>query len=228
MKKCLLLVFLLVATITVSLAQSVKFNARIGTSGTSFNPTYSFASSSFGLLVGVGAEYDFSASLKVFATADYHQLKGVTSGVITTTSEYVSVAENSATIHLGELTVSGAYKLPLNFLGDIAPFITAGGSVGYNFFTNNRTETTYSYSTYQLQSVSNNNVTSEYAPFLYSIQGGVRFEIPLDDGIFNGLLFDFRYRRNINAITNGLSLLGNGDPADKYANSVIATVGFQF
>jgi opacity protein-like surface antigen len=206
----------------------LKFHARIGTSANSFSSVNTLAkTASFGLVVGGGAEYTITPSLKAIATVDYHQLKGQVDPTTTTTPEYTALTENKITIHMGELSGSVAYKLPLKFLGDLAPYLTAGGSVGYNFLTENNKSTEFTYPTYSFQITGKDNVTSEYTQLLYSVQGGARLEISLNEGIFSGLIFDVRYRRNMNAVREGLSG-GSTDPADTYANSVIASIGFQF
>jgi len=221
---------LLISVSSLQAQSLLKFHARIGTSASNFSSENSMSkNASFGLLVGGGAEYSFTTSLKALATLDYHQLKGVVDASTIATSEYTAVTENKATIHMAELTVAGAYKLPLTFLGDLAPYITAGGSIGYNVFTENTETVEYIYPTYSYETVGNDNVTSEYTQYLYSLQGGVRFEIPLSEGIFSGLLFDFRYRRNMNAVSEGLSAFSTTtDPADKYSNSIMASIGLQF
>lgn len=211
-----------------ALCQIFNFSAHVGTSLTSFAKDDSFSSSAFGLTVGGSAGYRFSESLRALVHIDYNQLKGFSDGSTLTTSEFTAVIKNQALIHLGEATLMGAYRLPLSFLGDIAPFVTVGGSVGYNFKTTNREIVRYTYPTFQFQTQNIEDVTSNYSQFLYSLQGGVRFEIPLDTGIFTGLLFDFRYRRNLNPVVKGLSFAGNLDPTDTYANSLMASVGFQF
>ncbi len=225
-----LLLSLLVVTLTslCALGQTFNFSAHIGTSLTSFAKDDSFSSSAFGLTVGGSAGYRFSESLRALVHIDYNQLKGFSDGATLITSEFTAVTKNQALIHLGEATVMGAYRLPLSFLGDIAPFVTLGGSVGYNFKTTNREIVRYTYPTFQLQTQDVEDVTSNYSPVLYSLQGGVRFEIPIDAGIFTGLLFDFRYRRNLNPVVRGLSFTGNLNPTDSYANSLMASVGFQF
>ncbi|HEU5291315.1 MAG TPA: outer membrane beta-barrel protein, partial [Cyclobacteriaceae bacterium] len=205
--------------------QLLKFHARIGTSANTFSNASTLSkTASFGLLAGGGAEYTITPSLKVLATLDYHQLKGQIDPTTSTTPEYTALTENKITIHMAELTGSGAYKLPLTFLGDLAPYITAGGSIGYNFYTENNKSTEFNYPTYSYQFNSKDNVTSEYAQLLYSVQAGARLEIPLREGIFSGLLFDLRYRRNMNAVKQGLSSAGSTDPADTYADSLMATI----
>jgi hypothetical protein len=213
---------------TSATAQVLNFSAHLGTSLTSFAKDDSFSSSSFGLMVGGSASYNFSGPFRAILHIDYTELKGFTEGSTIQTSEFTAVAKNQATIRLGEATIMGGYKLPLSFLGDIAPYVTAGGSIGYNFRTTNKELTTYTYPGFQFQTRDIENVTSNYSQLLYSLQAGVRFEIPLDAGIFTALLFDFRYRRNVNPVVSGLSFSGNLNATDSYANSLLASVGFQF
>ena len=225
----LLLAAVLISATPSQAQQLLKFHARVGTSANTFSNANTLAkTASFGLVLGAGAEYMITPSFKALLTADYHQLKGQIDPTTTTTPEYTALTENKITIHMAELTGSAAYKLPLTFLGDLAPYLTAGGSVGYNFFTENNATTEYTYPTYNLQINDKTNVTSEYAQLLYSLQAGARLEISLRDGIFSALLFDVRYRRNINAVREGLSAFGSTDPADTYANSVLASIGLQF
>ena|SRR5688572_13316713 len=232
--KPLIQALLLLGTTVISVSQLqaqelLKFHARIGTSANTFSSASTLAkTASFGSVVGGGAEYSITTSLKVLATLDYHQLKGQLDPTTTTTPEYSALSENKITINMAELTGSGAYKLPLSFLGDLAPYVTAGGSVGYNFYTENNRTTEYSYPGYSFQLNSKDNVTSEFTQLLYSVQAGARLEISLREGIFTGLLFDVRYRRNLNAVKQGLSAAGSTDPADTYADSVMASIGLQF
>jgi hypothetical protein len=209
-------------------AQALDFSAHVGTAITSFAKDNSFGSSAFGLTAGGTVEYSFNNSFHALLHVDYNELKGFTDGATLETTQYTSVTKNKTTIRLAEASLLGAYRLPLSFLGDIAPFVTLGGSVGYNFNTTNNAITQYTYPNFQLQTEGKENVTSNYAQLLYSLQAGARFQIPLEDGVFDALIFDFRYRRNLNPVVRGISFSGKLDPTDSYANSLMASVGFQF
>ncbi|NJN40968.1 MAG: hypothetical protein HC811_00675 [Flammeovirgaceae bacterium] len=199
-----------------------EYGGRIGASFSSFSYDYSSLSGNIGLVAGGMANYNINSAMQLVGNLDYHQLRGNLQSY-TLAGSNVLVRTNTLTLNTAELSALFAYRLPLPFLGTASPKIMGGGSVAYNFYTLNNKVTTIG--GYQISASSSDEVTSSFENFLYAAQAGLQFEFLLDEGSFSAVIFDIRYRRNINALTSGLSVYGTGSPSDIYSNSLIMTFG---
>ena len=199
-----------------------EYGPRVGTSYSSFVTTRGFVSGGLGLVAGAMASYNLSESFQVIANLDYHQIRGGTQSALLSGGNF-TFTTNSIALHTAEFSGFAAYRLPLSFLGSASLRAVGGGSVAYNFYTSNKRTSSINGS--PVSSTNNEVVTDSFAAWLYAVQGGLQFEFPLDNGPFSATVFDFRYRRNMNPILNGLSLQGTGSAADIYSESFILTFG---
>lgn len=206
----------------------LTYGAKTGASFTSFSKDNSSLSGNIGLIAGGFADYELTSPVVLHVSLNYHQLRGSLQNAPTAGDGFTMMRTNNYTLHLAELTGMAGYRIPIPNFGTLAPYLIGGGSVGYNFLTINHRTTNYYYPNYSLTGEAKLNATSAFNPLLYSLQGGLRFNFPIDDSMFSAVVLDILYRRNINPIADGYAVSGNQSASSVYSNSLLVSLGFKF
>lgn len=234
-KKCFIrgpmLALLLSLLLTPLLAQEdsgVSFGARVGSSFSFFDNNYRFEGGSPGLLVGGVVNYNLSEALQLTGGLDYHQLRGSIAGTPRTIGTTTVLRDNNLTIHTFELNGLAGYKLPLSFLGNAAPYIQAGASIGYNAGVWNKYTARYMSSNYSeiFKARGKENVGGITDDFIATWMIGLRFETELDGGLFSKMLLDLRFRSSFDPAIR--QYVFNGSADELGIRSLSATIGFIF
>jgi hypothetical protein len=208
-----------------------QFGARIGSSFSYYTNDFRFESGSPALVVGGIVNYPLSDNLQLTGGLDYHQIKGSIQNTPTSvnvgSTSFVRSKNSAITIHAIEASALAGYKLPLSFLGAATPYIVGGFSIGYNAGMWDHYTIKYSSSDGTTTFRGKENVeslgTSNWLP-AWNI--GLRFQTPLDGGLFSSMVLDFRMRSSINTAVRPYTL--NGSSAELGTKSLSATVGFTF
>jgi hypothetical protein len=204
-----------------------RYGPHFGTTFTSFAVDNTSLSGNLGFVLGATVDYDLTPAASVVVNLDYNQIRGGLNSPPTTIGGTVILQSNIFTLHTAEVTGLGTYRFPIPFLGSATPKIVGGVSGAYNFFTQaNRSISYFSNDTKSTIS-GTETVTDSFAPILFAGQAGLQFEFLLSDASISSVVFDIRYRRNINSLMDGLSLYGQGGASDVYSNSLIMTIGFK-
>ena len=204
-----------------------EFGVRAGATFSYFTNDFTLKGGNPGLLIGGIVNLPLSNAIHLTGGLDYTQLSGqITGNPQVTSSGAILTRESNITIHALEASVLGAYQLPLSFLGDAAPFLTGGVSIGYNLGTwdyfhiqhsLNQEVTTYS---------GNENIKSLADDWLPAWSVGLRFATPLDDGLFSKMLIDIRMRNSFDSPINTYTLTGS--PESPEIRSISFSLGFMF
>lgn len=207
----------------------VAFGAKAGTTHSFFFQDYNYHPGFLGPRGGAFVDYGFGTSLLLHGAIEYALYRGSLDAAPSINSSSVVVRSNSFLMNLAEASGLLYYKLPLAFLGTTSLSLGAGGAVGYNFFTLNRTRNTYYYQSGNVTTVGAENVTSSFNPFLYSGLGGLRLEFP-QEGKLSAIFVDARaaYTFNEVMLISGYPAYSNGRAADIRLMTLSIQLGVKF
>ncbi|MFZ1805858.1 MAG: hypothetical protein WAU36_01475 [Cyclobacteriaceae bacterium] len=204
-----------------------QFGAHVGTSFSYFTDDFNLKGGNPGLLIGGLVNYPISDAILLTGGLDYLQISGSIDNTPTFTNNgALWLKESNITIHTIEASAYGAYKLPLSFLGDAAPYVMGGLSIGYVAGAWDRFETKQILNDGILTFKGNENVKALVTEWLPAWNVGLRFQSPLDGGLFTQMVLDFRLRSSFDPAFNTFPL--NGSVALPGARSVSASLGFFF
>ena len=227
-------VILLLTVFCATTMHAQTFGARIGTSFSFFTNDLKLKGSSPALVVGGVINFPLSEKIQLTGGLDYQQIKG---GLVQSptyvsmgTASFLRLKESNITFHIAELNALIGYKLPLGFLGDAAPYLQGGASIAYNAGLWDRYTVTYisqdaSRSTTNFEGLENvkSLSTSDWLPAWYA---GLRFQVPLENGLFTAMLIDFRVRNSLNRPLRPYAL--NGSSEELATRSISFSLGFTF
>jgi hypothetical protein len=207
--------------------------ARVGTSFSFFTNDIKLKGSSPALVVGGVINFPLSEKIQLTGGLDYEQIKGslVQSPTYVTmgSASFLRLKESNITFHAAELNALIGYKLPMGFLGDAAPYLQTGASIAYTVGLWDRYTVTYvsqdARSTTNFEGLENvrSLSTTDWLPAWYV---GLRFQIPLEDGLFSAMLIDFRVRNSLNRPLRPYAL--NGSSEELATRSISFSLGFTF
>lgn len=206
----------------------ITFGARVGSSFSFFDNDYRFQGGSPGLLVGGVVNYNLSDALQLTGGLDYYQLRGNIAGIPKTIGTSTVLRDNNLTIHTFDLNGLIGYRLPLSFLGDAAPYIQGGASIGYNAGVWNKYTARYisSSSSEILMARGKENIGGITDDFIATWMIGLRFETPLSDGLFSKMLIDIRFKSSFEPPIRPYVFNNSAD--DLGIRSLSASLGFIF
>ncbi len=208
-------------------AFSQQFGARVGTAFSYFTDDFKMKGGNPGLLVGGIVNYPLTDAILLTGGLDYVQLRGTIENTPVFTSTGATwIRESNITIHAIEASGYGAYKLPLGFLGDAAPYILGGFSIAYNAGTWDKYEITQIRNDLITTLEGKDDIKSQAVNWLPAWNVGLRFESPLDGGLFTRMILDFRLRSSFDRTLNVFPLNGSVDSPG--VRSVSASLGFLF
>lgn len=208
----------------------ITYGAKAGTTFAAFAAEESLSMGGKpGVFAGAFTDYLISESFSLTGTASY-ALVSPTWALAPVSGGSVMIARsNTYHLNLAEVGLTVNYKLPLTFLGDLSPMVLAGHTVGYNFYTNQKSRTTLYYPSATYSAAGSENVTSSFTPFLYSVQGALRFDLPLEDAPAQILVLELGYKYTYNNVLSGPIAPTASQSANDYRmHTVYATVGVKF
>jgi hypothetical protein len=222
----LVILLLCCGVLTDNSALAQQFGARVGTAFSYFTDDFKMKGGNPGLLVGGIVNYPLSDAILLTGGLDYIQMRGTLQNIPTFNSGAIWIRESNITIHAIEASGYGAYKLPLSFLGDAAPYVLGGFSIAYNAGTWDKFEITQIRNDLITTLKGNDNIKSQAVSWLPAWNVGLRFESPLDGGLFTRMVLDFRLRSSFDPALNVFPL--NGSVVSPGVRSVSASLGFLF
>ena len=228
MKKYLYLLFYLFLFIFSESKAQLSYGLKVGSTFSSFAQANNSLSGALGVIGGGMVDYGLTHQVTIHGNIDYLQLRGALEGIPQNVDGAFVLRTSIYTMHAAEAAGLVSYRVPLPVLFSASPAFMAGGGVTYNFFVQDKRTTKYYYQDHTATSRGVEDVTSSFTPLLYSVQAGLRFEFPLEeDSSLSTVVFDVRFRRNINELLSGFSIYGNGNASDLYLNTVIFAIGFK-
>jgi hypothetical protein len=204
-----------------------EFGVRAGATFSFFTDDFLMKGGNPGLVVGGIVNLPLSDAIQISGGLDYAQLAGQIDGSPQQAgSGAILTRESNITIHTLEVSALGGYKLPLSFLGDASPFLMGGVSLGYNLGTYDYYHIQHYYNQDVTNYEGNENITSLADQRLPAWIVGLRFETPLEEGLFSKMLIDIRMRSSIDAPINTYPLTGS--PQLPGVRSLSFSLGFIF
>lgn len=207
----------------------VTFGAKAGTTHSFFFQDYNYHPGYLGPRGGAFVDYGLGTSLLLHGSVEYALYRGSLDAAPSLNSSSVVIRSNIFFMNMAEASGLLYYKLPLAFLGTTGLSLGVGGAAGYNFFTLNRTRSTHYNQSGSVVTVSAENVTSSFNPFLYSGLGGLRLEFP-QEGKLSAVFLDARaaYTFNEVMVISGYPAYSNGRAADIRLMTLSIQVGVKF